>query len=896
MAKNLDLLINAKWLGGGQVNKAGSDLRRLGNNASKSSKELVASGKATGVSLSNIATKAFVVTAAITALAVAAKKTYATIREGAELQVTQKRFDRLATAIGTTSKALSDDLGAAVRGLKSDIETTALATDLMVLGLAKSHDEAVRLTSVAAQLGFNMNQLVLTLTNQTTMRFDALGISIDGFAEKVDRLEAAGFAADEAFKFAFLEQSEEAIELVGSRADTTAGQLDILESAWQNNIDALKGVPVAILEPIIDKLASMIVAANDAETAVRALGDSLGDLNDQEAAVRAVADAISEIGAFGSPFATGATVKTREALLALAVQLASTGETLEEQQQILRGFGFTVDDIGVKLNGMGVSWIELQKAIEQVRLGQLAEDAADADRKFSFLNNTVEETTSLIEGLNKLIEKFETEDANEFLERAGVSIEVFTNLAEAMGSTAEAVEFLELVMKDAGQVTDDFNISAAELADIEELRQDKLKDRAALFLDFQTDLTDISVREGEQRAEAEATFEERRTEIVRDFGQRRMQEEMDWQRRRERSERKHQQSLDKNREDSEERQNDLREQANKRLSTLEQDHLDRMREIIENADLDLADAASRLDAKAVASIIKRREDALEDETESYQKQKEAIQRELQERLKAEQESAKERLQELQDFHEQRLRDEEEDRQIRLKRQQEEHEERLRELAQQKRDRLNEIRIEASARRLERERGYRDERLQLDHHLRDSSLIMEQWRRTILDAEEEWWRQRAGLVGGGASGGGGSAGGADGDGGTKPSRSWLESTALNIANPDSTESAIVWMNWIKSQSDAQLASWIERHSNIDVPGYARGGLVTKDTLALVGEKGPELVGLPAGAQVFSPAATRQMLGGANIQVGDIIVNEAQRPGDTAKEVRRELTKVFEELSA
>ena len=125
---------------------------------------------------------------------------------------------------------------------------------------------------------------------------------------------------------------------------------------------------------------------------------------------------------------------------------------------------------------------------------------------------------------------------------------------------------------------------------------------------------------------------------------------------------------------------------------------------------------------------------------------------------------------------------------------------------------------------------------------------------------------------------------------------LEQTALSVANPDSTESALAWMNWIKSQTDAQLAAWIERHSSIDVPGYARGGLVTKDTLALVGEGGPELVGLPAGAQVFSPSVTRQMLGGANIQVGDIIVNEATRPGDTAKEVRRELTRVFEELAA
>ena len=76
-----------------------------------------------------------------------------------------------------------------------------------------------------------MNQLVLTLTNQTTMRFDALGVSVADFDEKVKALEESGLSAQDAFTEAFLQQAEEQIEKVGSAADTTMGNFMQLEAA-----------------------------------------------------------------------------------------------------------------------------------------------------------------------------------------------------------------------------------------------------------------------------------------------------------------------------------------------------------------------------------------------------------------------------------------------------------------------------------------------------------------------------------------------------------------------------------------------------------------------------------------------------------------------------------------
>lgn len=161
-------------------------------------------------------------------------------KAGAQLEYAEVKFDRLAQSIGTTSDVLMHDLKKATGGLMSDAEIMASAGDLMALGLAKTHDEAVRLTTVAGQLGMNMNQLVLTLTNQTTMRFDALGISVDGFEERLASLKATGMDTNEAFKEAFLQQAEEQLATVGSIIDQDVAAFMRLEASAKNLGDHIK--------------------------------------------------------------------------------------------------------------------------------------------------------------------------------------------------------------------------------------------------------------------------------------------------------------------------------------------------------------------------------------------------------------------------------------------------------------------------------------------------------------------------------------------------------------------------------------------------------------------------------------------------------------------------------
>jgi hypothetical protein len=53
--------------------------------------------------------------------------------------------------------------------------------------------------------------------------------------------------------------------------------------------------------------------------------------------------------------------------------------------------------------------------------------------------------------------------------------------------------------------------------------------------------------------------------------------------------------------------------------------------------------------------------------------------------------------------------------------------------------------------------------------------------------------------------------------------------------------------------------------LGMKGYASGGMVSNTGLALVGERGPEIVNLPAGARVFNNQQSRNMMGGNTINV-------------------------------
>ena len=170
----------------------------------------------------------------------AISKAYAAAKEGAAMEYAAQKFGNLSRSIGTTSSALLTDLRSAVKGTMSDMELMVGASDMLALGLAKSHDQAVRLTAVAGPLGWNMDHLTQTITNETTMRLDSLGLSLESVKGRYEALKAAGIDGQQAMTQALIEAGEAMVNLQGHIGDTTLGAFQKMEASQANFFATLK--------------------------------------------------------------------------------------------------------------------------------------------------------------------------------------------------------------------------------------------------------------------------------------------------------------------------------------------------------------------------------------------------------------------------------------------------------------------------------------------------------------------------------------------------------------------------------------------------------------------------------------------------------------------------------
>lgn len=177
---------------------------------------------------------------AFDAIGTTARAAWSALEQGSALELAQSRFENLAASIGTTSDALMSDMGAASQGMMSNAQMIASASEIISLGLGDSGDEVTRLSNLVGQLGWDMQVLTLTLANDSKMRLDALGLSVQDVTARMEDLKAAGVGADEAFDLAVIEAGEAKLELLGSAADSSAGKMQVLEAQWANVVDTFK--------------------------------------------------------------------------------------------------------------------------------------------------------------------------------------------------------------------------------------------------------------------------------------------------------------------------------------------------------------------------------------------------------------------------------------------------------------------------------------------------------------------------------------------------------------------------------------------------------------------------------------------------------------------------------
>jgi hypothetical protein len=115
---------------------------------------------------------------------------------------------------------------------------------------------------VATALGMNWDYLTLTLTNKTMLRFDNLGVSTEGFKEKLKALEKQGYDTDAAFKEAFLQQAEEQLARIGNQADADIGDFKRLEAEIGNFGNRVKTEIGDTAQPLVKGLSETLHTIN----------------------------------------------------------------------------------------------------------------------------------------------------------------------------------------------------------------------------------------------------------------------------------------------------------------------------------------------------------------------------------------------------------------------------------------------------------------------------------------------------------------------------------------------------------------------------------------------------------------------------------------------------------
>lgn len=179
-------------------------------------------------------------TAAAALVGAGIKKTYDAAKEGAQLELASQRFDNLTASIGSTSDAMLTKLSAGTAGMMSNADMIASASQIISLGLADNEDDVVSLATLVSQLGWDMNQVIMTFANNSKMRLDALGLSVTDVEQRAAALERQGYNTDKAFDLAVIQAGQAKLALLGSAADTDVGSMARAEAAIKNLSDSLK--------------------------------------------------------------------------------------------------------------------------------------------------------------------------------------------------------------------------------------------------------------------------------------------------------------------------------------------------------------------------------------------------------------------------------------------------------------------------------------------------------------------------------------------------------------------------------------------------------------------------------------------------------------------------------
>jgi len=394
----------------------------------------------------------------------AAQEAYQYVGEGAQMSLAEDRFAALTRSVGTTSDALLGDLKIATRGTVSDFELMNGASQLLNLGLTKTAEETVRLGSVAGKLNWDMNVLGLTIANQSTMRLDALGLSMTDVQGRAEALRAQGMATDQAFKFAIIEAGEAKLQLLGDSADTAAGKLKILETNAANLSENFKST---FSEELITNVNDLAGGIFETQEGASQLGDTLGQVavaallfsNSAAIAKKNIGEAQGATGQAteGMRQSKSAVEDERRAVIASMTAYDDRTEAIGAHNRILvEANTLLANEAAILYNETSPAYAELQDKLEQstYHLSENEAMVAQANARLVEWGQTIPAVTGAIYASDEAVAAYNARLGEYYLQAQNTvdgTFDVaaaFTESASQLGANANQLAAIQMAFGD----------------------------------------------------------------------------------------------------------------------------------------------------------------------------------------------------------------------------------------------------------------------------------------------------------------------------------------------------------------------------------------------------------------------------------------------------------------
>lgn len=448
ISKGFDQVSKQMGTVGTAAKKVDQDLKKAGEGANKSSQQL----KGLGRELLAVAGISVSVAGAVTVL----KTAWDFTKQGADLIRVQGQFENLAASIGSNAERMQAALEAASGGMVSNAELTAGAAQIISLGLADTEEGVVRLSTVVNKLGWDMSQVVLTFANNSKMRLDALGLSVTDVESRMEALKAAGMNADQAFDMAVIEAGEDKLRLLGDAAETTAGQIQMLQVEYKNLLDAVKVDLAGRAAPWISALSGQNAnqvrqwadAVTDGTRSVQEMGDAFKWLNENQTNL---------------DFLTAGMIPAIEqSQVKVAAAIAKTVDSLGEFKTALGTDNMSARQLQNLIDDLGMSLEEFYDFQQQILEGE------QADQLFAKYRPEAEDAAEAIEDVTEELEKYQEQldkiEQDKLLDSLEVTDETFARLVVQLGSVAAAYDYLAKVQADVAQGGGAYEVSADQVS------------------------------------------------------------------------------------------------------------------------------------------------------------------------------------------------------------------------------------------------------------------------------------------------------------------------------------------------------------------------------------------------------------------------------------------------